>query len=254
MKPGPCRLEEKSAVWEINLPALKHCDIEVVITPIVGEQENRVATCDFGGCLRERRHRFAKWENSSTQFSTNHSIFDAALHTAISDFHALQISDQGQRILGAGIPWFATVFGRDSIIAAYQALSLNPQLAIDTLQVLARYQGKENDAWRDEEPGKILHEFRQGEMTRCKELPFGPYYGSLDSTPLFLILLSETYNWTADTGLVKKLLPAAYAALDWIERFGDLDKDGFVEYSRRSSTSCFRVLSIGNGRERLSLA
>jgi len=234
MKPKPSRMEEKGAVWDVRLASMRHGEIEVIITPIVGDQHSRAVSCDFGGCLHERRRRFAKWENSSTQFSTNHSIFDAALHTAISDFHALQISDGEHHILGAGIPWFATVFGRDSIISAYQALSLNAQLAIDTLQVLAKYQAKENDAWRDEEPGKVLHEFRQGEMTRCKELPFGPYYGSLDATPLFLILLSETYNWTADAGLVKRLLPAAYAALDWIDRFGDLDQDGFVEYSRRS--------------------
>ncbi len=234
LRPSPSQVDEKSAAWNIQLPPMKHAEIEVIVTPIIGEQEHTSSACEFGTCLRERRHRFAKWEHSSTQFSTNHSIFDAALGSAISDFHALQISDDGQRILGAGIPWFATVFGRDAIIAAYQALALNPQLAIDTLQVLARHQGKQDDPWRDEEPGKILHEFRQGEMTRCKELPFGPYYGSLDSTPLFLILLSETYNWTADSGLVKKLLPAAYAALDWMDRFGDLDKDGFVEYSRRS--------------------
>jgi glycogen debranching enzyme len=79
--------------------------------------------------------------------------------------------------------------------------------------VLARYQGKNYDDWRDEEPGKILHEYRQGEMTRCGEMPFGPYYGSIDATPLFLILLSETYNGTADEGLVRELLPAAYEAL-----------------------------------------
>jgi len=233
MKPAPDRMEEKTAIWDIQLSPMKHWQIEVVITPIVAE-EKQSASCEFGTSLRERRQRFSKWENSSTRFSSNHSIFDAALSSAVSDFHALQISDDGERIIAAGIPWFATVFGRDSIIAAYQALALSPQLAIDTLEVLARYQGKEDNPWRDEEPGKILHEFRQGEMTRCKELPFGPYYGSLDSTPLFLILLSETYNWTADAGLVKRLLPSAYAALDWIDRFGDLDQDGFVEYMRRS--------------------
>jgi glycogen debranching enzyme len=87
---------------------------------------------------------------------------------------------------------------------------------------------------RDEEPGKILHEFRNGEMTRCGEMPFGPYYGSADATPLFLILLTEAYNWTADDELVRELLPAAYRALDWIDRYGDLDGDGFIEYLRRS--------------------
>src|SRR5205823_12456281 len=133
------------------------------------------------------------------------------------------------------IPWFATMFGRDSLIAAYQTLTLNPDLALDTLRVLASYQGKEYNDWLDEEPGKILHEYREGEMTRCGEMPFSPYYGTIDATPLFLILLSEVYNWTADEAAVQELLPAAYAALDWIDRYGDLDGDGLVEYQRRSS-------------------
>jgi glycogen debranching enzyme len=126
------------------------------------------------------------------------------------------------------------MFGRDSLIAAYQSLFLNPQLAVETLRVLARFQGTEKNDWRDEEPGKILHEYREGEMTRAGEMPFGPYFGSVDATPLWLILLSETFNWTADEQLVKDMLPHAYRALEWIDRYGDLDGDGFVEYQRRS--------------------
>jgi glycogen debranching enzyme len=146
----------------------------------------------------------------------------------------LQIPEAKERVIAAGIPWFATMFGRDSIIAAYQSLSLNPQLAIETLRTLAHYQGREINDWRDEQPGKILHEYRTGEMTRNGEMPFGPYYGSVDATPLFLILFSETFNWTADEKLVRDLLPAAYRALEWIATYGDLDGDGFVEYIRRS--------------------
>jgi glycogen debranching enzyme len=138
-------------------------------------------------------------------------------------------------VVAAGIPWFATMFGRDSILASYQSLLLNPQLAADTLRVLAKLQGNEKNDWRDEEPGKILHEYREGEMTRAGEMPFGPYYGSADATPLWLILLSETFNWTADEQLVKDMLPHAYRALEWIDSYGDLDRDGFVEYQRRSS-------------------
>ena len=100
--------------------------------------------------------------------------------------------------------------------------------------MLARYQGKEKNDWRDEEPGDP-HEYRDGEMTRAGEMPFGPYFGSVDATPLWLILLSETWNWTADEELIKDMLPHAYRALDWIDRYGDLDGDGFVEYQRRSA-------------------
>ncbi|HUR37198.1 MAG TPA: amylo-alpha-1,6-glucosidase, partial [Terriglobales bacterium] len=121
-----------------------------------------------------------------------------------------------------------------SIIAAYQSLLLNPKLAADTLRVLARYQGTKVDDWRDEEPGKILHEHRVGEMTSAGEMPFSPYYGSVDATPLFLVLASEYYNWTADEPLIRDILPAIYKALHWIDRYGDPDKDTFVEYQRRS--------------------
>jgi len=233
--PLPAHVEDKSAAWDVKLPSLTHSEIEVSITPIVGEEQNGRPKYGFSTCLGERRSRFSEWEHSSTCFSSSNGIFDAALATAMADYHALQIRDQGKKVLGAGIPWFATLFGRDSIIAAYQALALNPNLAIHTLQVLSYYQGKQRNGWQDEEPGKILHEFRHGEMTRCGELPFGPYYGSADSTPLFLVLLCETYRWTADRKVVKHLLPAAYAALDWIDSYGDLDGDGLVEWERRSS-------------------
>jgi glycogen debranching enzyme len=138
-------------------------------------------------------------------------------------------------VITSSLPgWFASVFGRDSIIAAYQSLLLNPTLAADTLRVLARYQGKEVNDWRDEEPGKILHEHRDGEMTRAGEMPFGAYYGSVDATPLFLVLASEVFNWTADDKLIHDLLPSIYAAIKWIDRYADLDADGLIEYRRRS--------------------
>ena len=232
--PVPAHIQEKSAFWDVQLSPLTHSEIEISITPIVGEEQDGRPEFGFSKCLAERRSRFSEWERTSTHFFSNNSIFNAALATATADYHALQIRDRGKKVLGAGIPWFATLFGRDSIISAYQALALNPNLAVDTLQVLVHYQGRVRNDWQDEDPGKILHEFRQGEMTRCGELPFGPYYGSADSTPLFLVLLCETYRWTADQEVVKRLLPAAYAALDWIDTYGDLDSDGFLEWKRRS--------------------
>jgi len=234
MRPAPAHLGERSAGWDLKLPPLQQFQMEITVTPIVEGKQTAAHNYEFAANLRRRREKYAEWQSLSTIFSSSHGVFDAALQTAIGDFHALQIPDGNQCTIGAGIPWFATIFGRDSIIASYQALALNPQLAIDTLRVLARYQGTEYNDWRDEEPGKILHELRTGEMTRSGEMPFGPYYGSVDATPLFLILLSETYNWTADDELVRELLPAAYRALDWIDRYGDLDGDGFVEFLRRS--------------------
>jgi len=234
LKPPPDSIADRTARWELKLAPLKQFSLEVKVQPFMEGRGSHGVALDFASNLRLRRRAYAEWQSQSTIFKSSNDVFDETLNTAIGDFHALQIPDGDQRTIAAGIPWFATIFGRDSIIASYQALSLNPQLATDTLRVLARYQGTEYNDWRDEEPGKILHEFRNGEMTRCGEMPFGPYYGSVDATPLFLILLSETYNWTADDELVRELLPAAYRALDWIDRYGDLDRDGFVEYLRRS--------------------
>ena len=135
-------------------------------------KETRAHNFDQNQQLRQRRTNFARWESNSTSFETENDVFNELMKTGIGDFHALQIPNGNQHVIAAGIPWFATMFGRDSIIAAYQSLSLNPQLAVDTLRVLARYQGKEYNDWRDEEPGKIAHEYRDGEMTRDGEMPW----------------------------------------------------------------------------------
>jgi len=234
LSPAPNEIHERTAMWQLRLQSLKRLQIEIQITPYVEGRPSRAQNFDLETQLRQRRTNFSHWQSESTQFVSSNQILTDLLGTSIGDFHALQIPDGKERIIAAGIPWFATMFGRDSIIAAYQSLSINPQLAVDTLRVLARYQGKEENDWLDEQPGKILHEYRNGEMTRDGEMPFGPYYGSVDATPLFLILLSETFNWTADDQLVEELLPNAYAALEWIDNYGDLDGDGFIEYKRRS--------------------
>jgi glycogen debranching enzyme len=231
---APAEIVERTARWQLQLEPLKRWELEVTVAPIVENRAPAAFAREYAAILRSRREAHEGWQRDSTHFRSSNDVFDTALNTSIGDFHALQIPVDGRRVIAAGIPWFATMFGRDSIIASYQSLLLNPQLAVDTLRVLAERQGRENNDWRDEQPGKILHEYRDGEMTRCREVPFGPYYGSVDATPLFLILLSEAFNWTADEELVQELLPAAYRALDWIDQYGDLDGDGFVEYLRRS--------------------
>lgn len=152
----------------------------------------------------------------------------------MADLHALTIRYGGRPIITAGIPWFTAPFGRDSIITSLQALIFNPDIAVQTLRFLAAYQGDRLDEFTEEQPGKILHEVRRGEMASCREVPHLPYYGSVDATPLFLILLGETLRWTGDLGLARELLPHAERALRWIHEYGDLDGDGFVEYARRS--------------------
>jgi glycogen debranching enzyme len=146
------------------------------------------------------------------------------------------ILDPSGSMPAAGLPWFMAVFGRDSIIMSLQTVPFVPQLAATTLKVLAHRQGTRVDGFRDEEPGKILHESRLGEMTAFTERPHSPYYGSADGTPLFLVLLDEYERWTGDADLVRQLEPNARLALRWIDEYSDRLGNGYVSYQRREET------------------
>jgi glycogen debranching enzyme len=163
-------------------------------------------------------------------------MLDRTLRRSLADLALLRNHGpaEGESYLAAGVPWFATLFGRDSLIAALEIVAFYPSLAADTLTVLARLQATTDDPWHDAEPGKILHELRTGEMANAGETPHDAYYGSIDATPLWLILLGATHAWTGDDALLERLWPNALAALAWIDESGDLDGDGFVEYRRRS--------------------
>src|SRR5439155_1221836 len=135
----------------------------------------------------------------------------------------------------AGTPWYDTLFGRDSAIFGLQTLAFKSDIVRDCLVSFARWQGTKFDSWRDEEPGKILHELRQGELTETGELPFSPYYGSVDSTPLFLWLAGEYFAWTCDLGLLGQLETNLRAGLHWLGKYGGLSDGGYIRYQRRSS-------------------
>jgi glycogen debranching enzyme len=166
---------------------------------------------------------------------------DAALartyRASLSDLGALRLHPtlaERATLPAAGLPWFMALFGRDSLIASYQALPYLPGLAATTLSALAARQATARDDFHEQEPGKILHELRFGELTARGERPHSPYFGSADATPLFLVLLDEYHRWSGDDRLVRELEPSARAALAWIEDEGDLDGDGYVEYARRN--------------------
>lgn len=142
--------------------------------------------------------------------------------------------DDPGEVLAAGVPWYMALFGRDSLIACYQTVSLFPELARNTLRSLARRQATDFDDFRDAEPGKILHELRFGELTRFGLEPNSPYYGTVDATPLFLILLHELWRWTADDALAREMENTARRALDWMESHADSNGDGYLDYERRS--------------------
>ena len=154
---------------------------------------------------------------------------DAALERSFDDLLTLRDDLDGQRYYAAGVPWFSTLFGRDALIAAYQTLAFDADIAAETLRVLASRQGTRQDQWRDEEPGKMLHELRVGELARLEEIPHTPYYGSIDSTPLFLLLLARHAAWTASLDVFRELRPNVERAIDWIDRTCAAH-DGYLAY------------------------
>ena len=172
--------------------------------------------------------------NWRTSVKSSSLLLDAVLARSFDDLDLLRGELDGLEYYAAGLPWFATLFGRDSLIAAYQTLAFGSATAADTLRLLAGRQGTKVDEWRDEEPGKILHELRIGELARLDEIPQTPYYGSVDSTPLFLIVLAEHAAWTGTLDLFRELADNVDRALEWIDRYGDADGDGYVEYSSAS--------------------
>lgn len=190
---------------------------------------------------RSFRHRhdaierqYDAWRDSCTRFVSNVPDFNTALEQATIDLRALYTRVDGQAIISAGIPWYSTPFGRDSIITSMQTLGMNPRIACDTLRYLARMQGQRENPETEEQPGRIMHELRRGELARAGEIPHVPYYGTVDATPLWLMLLHETWRWTGDVALVRELLPNAERALEWMDRYGDIDGDGFIEYAKTS--------------------
>lgn len=177
------------------------------------------------------------WKASAPQLHSSWPDLERIYERGLIDLAALRFFSAyapGEALPAAGLPWFMALFGRDSIITSFQALPFIPELASTTIRVLAMRQGTRVDDFRDEEPGKILHEARWGEMTAFEERPHSPYFGASDATPLFLVLMDEFERWSGEHQLVKKFEAEARAALRWIDEYGDRDGDGYVEYERRT--------------------
>jgi glycogen debranching enzyme len=174
------------------------------------------------------------WLAERTRVSADDALVERVLRRSLLDLRLLASELGGHGYYAAGLPWYATLFGRDSIIAAFQTLAFDPAMAADTLRVLAGLQGTVIDDARDEEPGKILHELRQDELAAAGLTPFARYYGTVDATPLFLCLLCEHANWTGSLDLFDELAPQLDQALRWIDEFGDLDGDRLLDYRRRA--------------------
>jgi glycogen debranching enzyme len=204
--------------------------------PIVAQGRRPIAlSCN---AITERGANLGPTRLPRVGIRTANTVVRNAWDQAVRDMEALRLEDQsagrGVFVAAAGVPWFVTLFGRDSLIVAMQGISGYPEFAAGALRRLSELQAKSDDPERDMEPGKVPHEIRYGELTQLGLLPYAPYYGTHDATSLFVIVLSYLYQWTGDRTLLERYLPNVEAAMDWIDRYGDRDGDGFQEYQTRS--------------------
>ncbi len=187
---------------------------------------------------RDMARGLQKWLQRAPSLDCDWEPLEHIYQRCMTDLAALRFSTltmPGRALPAAGLPWFMTIFGRDSIFTSLQALPFTSELAETTLRALAERQGTRTDDFRDEDPGRILHEMRYGEMTAFEERPHSPYYGNADATMLYVVLLDEYERWTGDTKLVRDLERAARAALAWIDEYADLQGNGYVSYQRRNA-------------------
>src|ERR1700736_1091339 len=207
--------------------------------PMIGPRPARTLPCH--ALLLDEARRIHKLP--PVEIVTSHPTLPAIWRQAVEDTDALRMVDTtvkgGMFVPAAGIPWFVTVFGRDSLVVSMESISAFPEFALGALRTLARLQATDDDAEQDKEPGKIPHEVRLGELASLKLLPFAPYYGTADATPLYIIVLSYAYQWSGDVALLQRYRKNAEAALEWVLKYGDRDGDGFQEYLRRSSHGIF---------------
>lgn len=229
--PRPTRLTVNSAVYQIDLPPQQTTEIFLTVSCNKPETERPIAF--YRSLLAHRREMRRAWSHT-TSIETSNDVFNEVLCQSMADLNILMTQTPQGRYPYAGIPWYSTTFGRDGLITALQMLWIDPGIARGVLRRLAAFQAKTVDPLSDAEPGKILHEMRGGEMAALREVPFERYYGSVDSTPLFVLLAGLYVERTGDESILQELWPAIEAALGWIDGPGDPDGDGFVEYRRAS--------------------
>jgi glycogen debranching enzyme len=236
-KPEPQAINGSAIRLQLHLDAHSEqvicVDIACACSPAGGKASRRPAVSQ-PAALELAQKAYAAQERLQCVIETSNEQLNAWLARSASDLNMLLTVTPTGLYPYAGVPWFDTTFGRDGIITALECLWMSPNIARGVLAFLAQTQAKTRDVNRDAEPGKILHEARSGEMAQLGEVPFGCYYGSVDSTPLFVMLAGAYYRRTGDASFVESLWPNVMAAIEWLERYGDADQDGFIEYQRHS--------------------
>jgi glycogen debranching enzyme len=231
--PPPQRLDDGSAGYRVTLPPGGRMEMSLTISAVM-EPASTPRPLGMGEVMTRRRSGREEIARQAVKIQTDHEYVNQWLERARTDLHMLLTDTPHGRIPYAGIPWYVAPFGRDSLIAALQVLAFEPEIARGTLRFLAHHQGRTGDSFTDQEPGKILHEYRGGELAACREIVFIPYYGSVDATPLFLIVLAEYLRWSQDAPFARELWPAVVGAVEWIERGGTAEHDHYLRYVTRS--------------------
>jgi glycogen debranching enzyme len=229
------KIDENGLTFQLKLPGHGKWRTELdVVVGIPGFGEHAAAK---GGRPKTMEANLDRWLASAPRIAGDWEPLKRTYRRSLVDLAALRFAPPvagGHSLPAAGLPWFMTMFGRDSILTSLQALPFAPELAATTLMALGEWQGTRLDDFRDEDPGRILHEMRYGELTAFEERPHSPYYGCADATPLYVVLLDEYERWTGDRKLVRDLEFEARAALTWIDEYADLQANGYIWYQRRN--------------------
>jgi glycogen debranching enzyme len=237
---APAKVDKKGLTFAVHIEPQGSWTTDLDVVTAAGAGGTYVRPKYEGGERRARpnmERSLERWLRDAPRLESDLDSLRVTYRRSLVDLAALRFSPPitGQRSLpAAGLPWFMTLFGRDSILTSLQALPFTPELAATTLHALGDWQGSRVDDFRDEDPGRILHEMRYGEMTAFEERPHSPYYGCADATPLYVVLLDEYERWTGDRRLVRELENEARAALNWIDEYADLMGNGYVWYQRRN--------------------
>jgi len=238
----PARIDERGLTFTVRIDPHGSWTTQLLVAVALvlspGQQDiGPMSTVDRAGTRQGMLDNVEQWVAHAPRLECDWEPLRATYRRSLVDLAALRFSPNvagPSNLPAAGLPWFMTTFGRDSILTSLQALPFTPELAATTLRVLGEWQGVRVDDFRDEDPGRIMHEMRYGELTAFEERPHSPYYGNADATPLFVVLLDEYERWTGDADLVCEFEREARAALRWIDEYADLQGNGYIAYERRN--------------------
>lgn len=231
--PQPASLTDSEVIWKMRMAPQDVATAFVSISCEADVRRPTIWTYDQAATMAAKGLQEAA--SRACSIYTSNEQFNDLVNRSLADIHMMVTHTAEGPFPYAGVPWFSTPFGRDGLITALELLWVDPDIARGVLTFLASTQAKEAKPERDAEPGKIVHEIRRGEMAALGEIPFGRYYGSVDATPLFVMLAGAYYERTGDLAFIERLWPSIEMALEWIDRWGDRDGDGFVEYGRRAA-------------------